>query len=84
MKRRVFLRYLNDNHCFLVREGGRHSVFKNSKNAKVSTIPRHNEINDFLVRKICHNLDIPFIKIDFFMPLRYNLATNEALAFFIK
>ena len=29
------------------------------KNGKVATVPRHKEINDFLVIKICKELDIP-------------------------
>lgn len=44
----------------LVREGSRHTVYKNPKATPVafSTIPRHNEINDFLARKICKDLEI--------------------------
>ncbi len=41
-----------------MREGGNHSVYLNPSSHKVSTVPRHREINDFLVRKICHALEI--------------------------
>jgi mRNA interferase HicA len=28
-------------------------------NAKLTTIPRHREINDYLAGKICRDLDVP-------------------------
>ncbi len=43
----------------LLREGGSHSVFINRSTRKSSTVPRHREINDFLVRKICKDLETP-------------------------
>jgi len=27
---------------------------------KASTVPRHNEINEFLAKKICKDLEVPF------------------------
>jgi mRNA interferase HicA len=59
MKRRELLKYLETQGCVLLREGKRHSVFLNKLTKKVSTIPRHREINDFLSRKICRDLQIP-------------------------
>jgi hypothetical protein len=41
-----------------MREGGRHTVYFNPTSRKVSTIPRHREINDFMAKKICRELDI--------------------------
>jgi len=41
-----------------MREGGNHSVYFNPLTRKVSTVPRHREIDDFLVRKICRALEI--------------------------
>jgi mRNA interferase HicA len=38
---------------------GIHTVYVNPLRGKVSTIPRHREINDFLVRKICRDLEVP-------------------------
>ena len=58
MKRRIFIRHLNDQGCVLKREGGNHSVYINISNKKTSTIPRHIEVNDYLVKKICKDLDI--------------------------
>ncbi|MEK7075157.1 MAG: type II toxin-antitoxin system HicA family toxin [Patescibacteria group bacterium] len=58
MKRAVLLRYLHEQGCLLIREGRRHSVFIHQKTERTSTIPRHNEINDFLAEKICKDLGI--------------------------
>ncbi|HEB90285.1 MAG TPA: type II toxin-antitoxin system HicA family toxin, partial [Deltaproteobacteria bacterium] len=41
------------------REGGRHSVYVNRETRKVSTVPRHREINDYLAKKICRDLEAP-------------------------
>jgi predicted RNA binding protein YcfA (HicA-like mRNA interferase family) len=59
MKRRDLIRHLEAHGCVLLREGGRHSVYVNRPSGKVSTIPRHREINDFLARKICRDLEVP-------------------------
>lgn len=58
MKRADLERHLRIYGCNLFREGGRHSVFLNKKNNKTSSVPRHREIDDFLIRKICKDLDI--------------------------
>ena len=58
MKRRELIRHLEKNDCRLLREGANHSVYVNRKAQKVSTVPRHREINDFLARKICRDLQI--------------------------
>ncbi|OHA72749.1 MAG: addiction module toxin, HicA family [Candidatus Wildermuthbacteria bacterium RIFCSPLOWO2_01_FULL_47_18] len=58
MKRQDFLKHLRANRCILIREGAKHSVFFNSLTKRSSTIPRHNEINNFLARKICQDLGI--------------------------
>jgi mRNA interferase HicA len=44
--------------CELLREGARHSVFVKRRNGKSSTVPRHREINDFLAKKICKDLEV--------------------------
>jgi mRNA interferase HicA len=44
----------------LLREGRRHSIYK--KGDLKTEIPRHNEIVDELARKICKDLDIPFLR----------------------
>ena len=58
MKRTDLLRHLERLGCQLLREGGAHSVYVNRAERKVSTIPRHREINDFLAAKICKDLGV--------------------------
>ena len=58
MKRRDLVRHLESNGCEVQREGGRHTVYVNRANRKVSTVPRHREINDHLARKICRDLEV--------------------------
>jgi len=58
LKRKDLIRYLNKQNCLFLREGANHTVFYNPQNNKVSTIPRHNEIKDFLAKKICKDLGI--------------------------
>jgi mRNA interferase HicA len=59
MKRKEFLAYLNRNGCEFLREGGRHSWWWNPTLNRRSSVPRHSEINDILVGKICKDLGIP-------------------------
>ncbi len=59
MKRVELLRHLEAHGCVLLREGGSHSVYVNRRTRQVATIPRHREINDFLARKICRDLETP-------------------------
>jgi hypothetical protein len=58
MKRSSFLKFLSSNNCILLREGAKHSVFYNIRIGRTSTVPRHKEINDFLVKKICRDLGV--------------------------
>ena len=62
MKRRDLIRHLLSHGCEKLREGGKHTIFVNRTAKKTSSIPRHREINDFLVRKICRDLEVPEIK----------------------
>jgi len=60
MKLRELLRHLVKGHgCHLLCEGGNHAIDVNRDKGKVSSIPRHHEINDFLARKICRDLEVP-------------------------
>jgi mRNA interferase HicA len=59
MKRRDLLRHLTSHGCSLLREGGNHSWWHNPAQTKRSAIPRHNEVNDHLARKICKDLGVP-------------------------
>jgi predicted RNA binding protein YcfA (HicA-like mRNA interferase family) len=59
VKRREVIQHIEASGCRLLREGGKHSVYYNPEKNKVSTVPRHGEINEALVRKICRDLEIP-------------------------
>jgi mRNA interferase HicA len=59
MKRRELIRHLEMHGCTLLREGGKHTVYVNRAAQKTSTVPRHPEINQFLARKICRDLQVP-------------------------
>jgi len=59
MKRVDLIRHLESHGCALLREGGRHSIYVNRTTQKSSSVPRHREINDFLARKICKDLEVP-------------------------
>ena len=58
MKRVDLIRHLQDQGCELLREGSSHSVYVNRKAGKATSVPRHREINEFLARKICRDLDV--------------------------
>jgi mRNA interferase HicA len=53
VKRVEVIRHLEANGCNWVREGGNHTVYRNHANGRQSTVPRHTEIKNGLVRKIC-------------------------------
>ena len=59
MKRADLIRHIESHKCFLVREGGSHTVYRNSANGCYTTIPRHREIKKQLAKKICADLGIP-------------------------
>ena len=59
MKRKDLIRYLELNKCEFLREGANHTVYVNRKKGKASTVPRHRELDECLVIKICKDLEIP-------------------------
>lgn len=62
MKRGDVIRHLSDHGCELVREGGRHSVWRNPTTGAQEAVPRHGEIGNVVVRIICRKLAIPMPK----------------------
>jgi mRNA interferase HicA len=62
MKRRKLIHHLTTNGCHLLREGKKHSVYVNTTNMKVSTVPRHEDISDHLAKKICTDLNIECVE----------------------
>jgi predicted RNA binding protein YcfA (HicA-like mRNA interferase family) len=58
MKRIDLIRHLEQHGCEFLREGGEHTVYINRAARTSSSVPRHREINEFLARKICDDLQI--------------------------
>jgi predicted RNA binding protein YcfA (HicA-like mRNA interferase family) len=59
LKRKDVIRHLESNGCEFLREGASHTVYANRMKKKVSTVPRHREVDENLVTKICKDLEIP-------------------------
>jgi mRNA interferase HicA len=60
MKRHQLIKHLKKNGAWLLREGRRHTIFQ--KGLFKTEVPRHNEIVDELAKKICKDLEIPFVR----------------------
>ena len=58
MKLTDLIRHLKKRGCIFVREGGNHTIYKNPLNGKMTSIPRHREVKEFLAKKICEDLGI--------------------------
>lgn len=58
MKRKILIRHLSQQGCVLLREGSRHSIWKNKSSREMAAVPRHNEVKEIMVRKICKDLGI--------------------------
>lgn len=61
MKRKDLLKHLRRQGCYLKREGGSHSLWTNPRTGGLEAVPRHVEIPNLLVRKICRSLSVPEI-----------------------
>ncbi|MGB8507115.1 MAG: type II toxin-antitoxin system HicA family toxin [Pyrinomonadaceae bacterium] len=59
MNRSDLIRHLERHGCLFVREGGRHTIYKNPSNGAMSSVPRHREVKNILARKICDDLGVP-------------------------
>lgn len=59
MKRSSLLRHLRRHGCVLKREGAAHSLWTNPSTGATEAVPRHTEIANLLVKKICRQLGIP-------------------------
>ena len=58
MKLNDLEKHLHQNGCIKKREGGNHTIWLNPGNGKIAPVPRHKEIKEGLVKKICKELDI--------------------------
>lgn len=59
MKLRDLIKHLHDRGCKLMREGANNSWWVNVEQNRRTAVPRHREVNDNLVLKICKDLGIP-------------------------
>jgi mRNA interferase HicA len=60
MKRTQLIKHLKEYGASLLREGSRHTIFVLGE--RKTQIPRHIEVVDELARKICKDLEIPFVR----------------------
>ncbi|MFH0939347.1 MAG: type II toxin-antitoxin system HicA family toxin [Planctomycetota bacterium] len=58
MKRRELLRRLQKEDCVLLRSGGKHDIYVNSKTGKKQPVPRHSEIDEHLAKHILRYLGL--------------------------
>jgi predicted RNA binding protein YcfA (HicA-like mRNA interferase family) len=56
MKRRDLVKRLESMGCVLLRHGGRHDWYHNSKTKMSQPVPRHTEINEHLAKHIIRKL----------------------------
>jgi len=56
MKRRDCIKKIEAHGCRLLRHGGKHDIYHNPTTGATQPVPRHNEINEILARKIIRDL----------------------------
>ncbi|MBM3934769.1 MAG: type II toxin-antitoxin system HicA family toxin [SAR202 cluster bacterium] len=62
MRRSDLIKYMRSQGCEFVRDGARHSWWRNPALNKATAVPRHSEIDDDLARNICRDLGIPKVR----------------------
>ena len=56
MKRVELIKRLTANGAIFVRHGSNHDIYTQPKNGNTEPVPRHNEIKEFIAKKIIKNL----------------------------
>jgi len=56
LKRKKLIKTIKSNGCIFVRHVGNHDWYKNPQSGKSQPIPRHNEIEDGLAKRIIKRL----------------------------
>ena len=56
MKRKDLIKILNNHGCILLRNGSKHDIYHNHQKGTTQPVPRHNEINEILAKKIIKDL----------------------------
>jgi len=59
VKLQKLIKHLEKYGCYLLRQGGNHSIYFNPENGKISAVPRHKEVKNFTAVKICKDLEVP-------------------------
>jgi len=59
VKRNEFLSHLQNNNCYLHRNGGKHDIYQNKITKKKTSVPRHPHLDKNLCSLICKQLEIP-------------------------
>ena len=59
MKRKDLIRHIESHGCVFVREGSKHTLYKNPASGAFSSVARHHEVKENLARKICDDLGVP-------------------------
>ena len=58
MKRKEFLKYLENRGCHLLRHGSSHDIYINPYNGMKQPVPRHSEIDNKLAKHIRKHLGV--------------------------
>jgi mRNA interferase HicA len=58
MKRTDLIRRLEETGCSLIRHGGKHDWYRNSKTGVSQPVRRHREIKEFLAKHILKKLEV--------------------------
>ena len=56
MKRIELIKKISAKGAILLRHGSNHDIYLQPKNGNTEPVPRHNEIKEFLAKKIMKNL----------------------------
>jgi len=56
MKRAELIRLITAKGAVFVRHGSNHDIYMQPKNSNTEPVPRHNEIKEFIAKKIIKNL----------------------------
>ena len=59
MKRVDLIRHLERHGCIFLREGAKHTIYRNPATGQQTGVPRHTEVRTATARIICRQLGIP-------------------------
>lgn len=59
MKRKDFVRELENSGCVLHRHGSRHDIYRNLASGAKAPVPRHRELSEGICRLIRRQLGLP-------------------------